>query len=288
MKKKENELKNVLFLLPSFIGDEIENTVKRHGLSSEKISDVRLRADGCSYISVGKSSYPLLFSLDKSILSDIVYKLAEGSIYTHAETIRKGFITSHGFRCGVSGRAVTSEQTVKNVYEYSSVSIRIPHDIENCALPIFDLYKRSGAGILIYSPPAVGKTTLLRDLIRLLSFDGVQFSVIDQRGELTRENTSADCFLYYPKSEGIVFSVRSMSPELIVCDELSGEKDTKAALYAHSCGVPIIATAHAKTFDGFIKRPENKLLTDAGVFSFAVGLSRDGNSDKFSFDVKEL
>lgn len=289
--KNNYPLLNAVGFLPLKIGNEILKVLK-NGADKEEISDIRLRANGISYISSGKKSFPLDTELTFSEIGDIVYTLSEGSVYSNADTIREGFVNFRGFRCGIVGRAVSHGEKVDNVYEYSSVSIRIPHDIPNCADGIYRLFSEGdpGGGIIVYSPPATGKTTLLRDLIRLFSKDGRQFSVVDSRGELCSacQMTSADVLLYYPKSVGIEAAVRSMSPEVIICDEISGERDAEAALYANSAGVPLIASAHASSFSDLRMRRGNEKLFDLGTFRSAVGIKRSEKYGVFTLDITEL
>lgn len=269
----------------------IYKTVRDYSLDSEKITDIRLRRGARSFLSVGRRSYPIEPILSARQLDSIVFALADGSVYAHADTIREGYITVGGIRCGVCGRAVQKLGKTETVTEYSSVTIRIPHDVVGCADDVFDIYLRDrGHGILIYSPPAVGKTTLLRDLLRSLSGLSVQFSVIDTRGELSfcDNSSTADTLLYYPKWEGIKTAVRSLSPELIICDELSGETDADAALYAYSCGVPLIATCHAGSSDELSARPEMNRLLTSGAFGCTVGLSRRDGDNSFTCNIEKL
>ncbi len=278
-------------LLPMPLRSAIYKTVRDYRLDSEKVTDIRLRRGARSFLSVGRRSYPIEPILSVRQLDSIVFALTDGSVYAHAETIREGYISVGGIRCGVTGRAVQKNGKTETVTEYSSVTIRIPHDVPGCAADIFDLYQHDrGHGILIYSPPAVGKTTLLRDLMRSLSSIFVQFSVIDTRGELSfyDNSSTADTLLYYPKYEGIKTAVRSLSPELIICDELSGELDANAALYAYSCGVPLIATCHAGNKDELSARPEMKRLLTSGAFGYTVGLSRRDGDNGFSYNIEKL
>lgn len=277
-------------LLPYYLRSAIRGVITDNDLLESDITDIRLRRDGICSVSVGRRSYPIVVALSAHKLDELVFSLCGGSVYAHAETIRDGYINCGGIRVGVCGRAVTSGDAVISVCECSSVCIRIPHDVTGCADVPYRMFTESPhRGMLIYSPPGVGKTTLLRDMIRLLGDSGHQFAVIDSRGELgsAAERTSADVLTQYPKSEGIRSAVRSLSPELIICDELSGKNDAEAALYAVSSGVPLIATTHAGSRAELLLRPDVKTLIADGAFGVTVGISRKAYERDFVFDINE-
>ncbi len=48
-----------------------------------------------------------------------------------------------------------------------------------------------------------------------------------------------------PKSEGIILALRSLSPEIIICDEIG--RDYEAVEQCLFCGVKLIASAHAES-----------------------------------------
>lgn len=275
---KDNSLSSALGILPPPMRAEIMCAVNASGVSAEEITDIRLRRGGASFFTANGRSYPLGGDISPREFDDIVFYLTGGSLYAHAETIREGYISAGGIRCGVCGRAVMKDGNIGEVTDITSVTLRVAHDIPGCACRVFNRITRGGAvsGALIYSPPGGGKTTLLRDLIFHLSEAGRQFAVIDSRRELggACEGGCADIMTDYPKYDGIMCAVRSLSPELIICDELSGERDADAALYAFSCGVPIVATAHSGSEDELRSRHDMRALLDAGVFPHIFGLDR--------------
>lgn len=270
--------RDALLILPSPIRADIMKTLEAECLSPDELTDIRLRREGGSCISVGTRSYRIAADISPRKFDDMIFALTGGSLYAHAETIRDGYISVGGIRCGVCGRAVIKNGSIGEICDISSVSVRVARDVPGCSERVFELVTKytTLSGVMIYSPPGTGKTTLLRDLIRKLSDAGHQFAVIDSRRELAAaaRGANVDLLSGYPKADGIRCAVRSLSPELIVCDELSGDDDTDAAFYARSCGVPIIASAHAGSLHELRCRREMNMLAEAGIFKYFVGLSR--------------
>ncbi len=265
-----------LYILPPQIRDAAVRALMNAGKPVESLTDIRIRRSGRSYVTADRRHFPLEINIDGRTFDDMIYAFTGGSLYAHAETIREGYISVGGIRCGVCGRAVTGGGAIREVTDITSVTVRVARDIPGCSERVYGLIKRGGAlsGALIYSPPGGGKTTLLRDLIKKLSEADRQLAVIDSRRELGSacSGGSADVLTDYPKDEGILCAVRSLCPELIICDELSGKNDADAALFAYSCGVPIVATAHAGSVTELRARGEMRALLDAGVFESLVGI----------------
>ena len=141
-------------------------------------------------------------------------------------------------------------------------------------------------GVLIYSPPGVGKTTLLRSLAVMLSSgkEARRVSVIDTRGELAYSLSAptlcVDLLSGYPKHVGLLLASRTLGPEVMICDEIGSRAEAEAICEAHNCGVPLIATAHASSVRELLGRAGMGLLHRAGTFGAYVGIKRSG---KFSF-----
>ncbi len=209
----------------------------------------------------------------KSCIDYTLDKLCKGSLYAYEEEIKNGVITTeYGIRVGVCGSAIVSDGMVKGIRDITSLSFRIPHKISGSSDFLYP-YVGKQSSILIYSRPALGKTTVLRELIPYIG-KKYRVSVIDTRHELSTFLADGMCDIYsgYPRYAGIVSSVKTMSPEYIVCDEISTEKDADAIMLAHSAGVAVIATAHANTIDQLEKNTAVKKLLDSAVFDLLCGL----------------
>lgn len=214
-----------------------------------------------------------------------VRRLSGNSLYSHGNTLIEGYITSpDGIRAGICGRAVTDGDRITAVTDISSVCIRIPRRAPGAADEAYSLLSRRNFwdGLLVYSPPGIGKTTLLRELcVKLASGENPRrVAIVDTRGELAAgidEYISADIMSAYPRGRGIEIAVRTLSPEFIVCDEIGCAEDAEAILHAASSGVRIIASAHAGSIDSLLRSDGISELAATGVFGIYLGLlSREG------------
>jgi len=195
---------------------------------------------------------------------------------------------------GVSGAAVVKKGRVENISEIDSVNIRIPHCVLGVAESLYAYFRDSGfkKSILLYSPPGVGKTTVLKDLVRLAGTgsDPLRIALIDERCELfdpdTHKNSIVDRYSLFPKSLAIENAVRTMSPELIICDEIGTEEEADAILSVQNCGVPFIASAHGDSLDRLRKRPAVHKLLSSSVFDAVALLIREG--ERVSFKIEEV
>ena len=152
-----------------------------------------------------------------------------------------------------------------------------------------DLFLALGgrAGVLVYSPPGVGKTTLLSDLARSLGTGdgGHTVALIDTRGELYPQNLAPaariDWLMGYPIAEGVLQATRVLSPSVIICDEIGREEEADAMLAVAGAGVPIIASAHAGRWEELYRRPPIRRLLEAGVFAALLGIRREGEEYRY-------
>ena len=263
----------------SFLPERVAQTVKRTaGNYTASLNEIRLRENRALSLVIGGENVMCKVRCTRDELDYTVDKLCGASLYSHAEDIKNGVISAgNGIRVGVCGKAVVSGGSIECVREISSLSIRIPHRISGAADFLLPLVEKYGS-VLVYSKPAGGKTTVLRELIPLLS-EKYRVSVIDTRYELScgvDECGMTDVFLGYPRYDGMMAAVRTMSPEYIICDEISTESEAAAVLYARASGVGVVASAHAGSLKELSQNKAASLLLGDGGFGCLCGLGEFG------------
>lgn len=215
---------------------------------------------------------------------DTFQNICNYSIYSRQNEINSGFVTiKGGHRAGICGTAVVSDGQITNVKNVSSLNIRIAREIHDCSNSIFNRVDVS-KGVLICGAPCSGKTTLIRDYARKLSYT-YKVSVIDERNELSATINGVaqndiglcDVFDNYVKSEAITHAVRNMSPDIVVCDEIATIADVESVQYCVNCGVSFIATMHCSDIDSLLKRDYAKKILSTCAFNTIVFLNSRHN-----------
>lgn len=234
-----------------------------------QIAEIRLRA-GRPSVSVNvfgeMKTCSTAFSAEE--IADCFAEICRYSVYSYEEEIARGFITlDGGHRVGICGTAVTKNGKITSLKDISGLNIRIAHQVRGCADELYERVFSNGLhSLLLAGKPLSGKTTVLRDLARRLG-ERHRVVLIDSRGELSASvrgtpsfdiglNTDALCGC--EKSEGIMLCIRSLSPEIIICDEIGN--DEAAVEQAMFCGVKMIASAHADSMEQLQKRTSTRSL----------------------------
>lgn len=235
-----------------------------------------------------------LLTCDTRKLQEAVFYLSRRSIHTYQDMIAKGFIPlQSGCKAGVVGCAVIRNGCVYSVSSFNSVNIRVSREHKGCAR---ELINSVGGcySYLVVGQPLSGKTTLLRDLCR--TYGGNEYkkkiAVVDERDEIgSRAFGSGVCLgLYtdvlslYPKAVGCDIALRTLSPDIIVLDEIGSYEETEMLLSSMNSGISVIATAHGADLSEILRKPNLKKLIDGGVFKKAVIL----NGKEKPCSVKEV
>lgn len=221
-------------------------------------------------------------AVDAEILMQVLEKATGASLHSAAQSISRGYINYRGLRIGLCGEAAAGCGQTTGFRSYSSLAIRIPHMCRGvCDEAARQLFSDGPASVLIISPPGVGKTTALRELVRILGDRGCRAAVADERGELSASYNGqaafdmgrcSDVLVNVPKAEGAMMLLRGMNPQLIAMDEITRSDDIKAIESICGCGVAVLASAHAKSLEDMLRRPLYRELMDLGVFDWLMSI----------------
>lgn len=278
---------SVLSRLDSRIKNSVISTLSSR---NERVNEIRIREHSRVYLTIGSENVSCDLTVDREMLQRSFEQLCSGTLHTHMETIKNGYlIFGEGIRIGVAGHALTENNVISNVYDITSINIRIPYPIYGVSGRIYERIRSNDffLNTLIYSLPGAGKTTMIRDLAFLLATEGnKRVSVIDTRCEIADERLrrcdNIDIYSAYPKARAMEYAIRTMNPQYIICDEIGALEEAESLLSVQSAGVPIIATAHSRNIIELMRRKNIALLHENGVFDIYVGIRRSAE-DKISF-----
>lgn len=228
-------------------------------------------------------------------LDKVIHNISGSSVYALEEELRNGYVTlPGGHRVGLTGRAVLENGRVKTLKYLSGLNIRIGREVKGAAAPLLPRLLDQAAGTIhhtvIFSPPRCGKTTLLRDLVRLassgvpqLNYPGRTVGLVDERSEIAGcfrgvpqmdVGVRTDVLDGCPKAQGMMMMLRSMSPDIIVTDEIGKMEDIAALEEVFNAGVRIIVTIHASSLRELSNRPALKYLLQLNIIQRFVLLGR--------------
>lgn len=232
------------------------------------------------------------FMVSPQLLKKVIGSITTGSFYALEEEISQGYLAlPGGHRVGFCGRMILNSGQIKYLRNISSLNFRIAREIRGIARPLLPLLWRDGRVLktLILSPPACGKTTLLREIIRELSSGVAQLAIpalhiglVDERSEISGSyqgiaqldvGPHTDILDGCPKTIGVYLLLRSMNPQLIVTDEIGRHEDAALMEDIINAGISFIATAHARDIAEAMHRPGLKKLLDSGTVERLVILS---------------
>lgn len=275
---------SLINLFPERVRIEVNKYIKKN------IQEIRIGIGKPCILIENQEEIILKNIVSKLDMKYIIQKISNYSIYAYEEEIRQGFITiKGGHRVGIAGQCVMENDRVKTIKNIVSLNIRICHEIIGCSDRIMRYINTKDRinNTIIVSPPGCGKTTLLRDIANKLSCFGKRVSIIDERSEIAacdmgiprlQVGLRTDVLDNCKKSIGMIMAIRSLSPEVIICDEIGSEEDIRALFFAYNSGVTIITTVHGYDINDVINRNsfskliENKIIKKIIVLSKRCGI----------------
>ena len=226
---------------------------------------------------------------------------SRSSIHAVLPQLREGYLTIEGgHRIGICGTMVTQEQQVRTIRALSSVSIRIARQLRGTAVTVLPRLLEGDrlCSALIAAPPGLGKTTLLRELVRCISEGeggpALRVGLTDERGEVAalyggrpqlEVGRRTDVIEGCSKARGAMLLLRAMNPQVLAMDEITAPEDVDALTAAAGCGAVLLATAHGER-GGLSSRPLYRRLLEEKIFRRLVTIGR-GTAGR-EYEVKEL
>lgn len=242
-------------LLPVRIYD-----ILKTGTDADKLTEVRMRinkplsaAEYGIYSAVcDKDGHE--YTVTKDDIDHVLAIATKHSVYSVNSQLAGGYLScDDGIRIGVSGEGVYKNGRLFTLKNVNSLCIRIPRQIFGCASALSAIADDFDNTVII-SPPGMGKTTILREFVRILSDKGKNVVLIDERNELSASvngvptfdlGKNTDVLLFSDKKSGYEGAVRALRPDVIATDEIFGKEEIDCLADISRSGVKIIATVHA-------------------------------------------
>lgn len=217
--------------------------------------------------------------VDDESFNIIIDRICNNSYHTKMNTMIKGYITtSKGSRVGIASSAVYRDKDISIINDISSLNIRISHSFDGISKEILDLVtKEKLTSFIVAGKPSGGKTTLLRDIAKLISSTYKNYylktAVIDERGELSSGfnlGINTDVLKYFDKPKGIEIATRTLSPDVIICDEIGNISEAQSVVDGFYTGVKFIVSVHMEDVNEIYLNPVVKTLINSRQFDYIV------------------
>lgn len=282
-------METILSFLPKNISEKIQHIPP---LQLMELEEIRVRINRPLELTIKGIPQFLAYIVNSEDAVHLLNKISHFSIYTLEEELRRGYITIEGgHRVGLAGKVILEGGKVKAIRDISSFNIRIAREQIGIADKLVSqLFNGNWLHTMIIGPPQTGKTTLLRDIARIISsgdqnsrFHAYKVGIIDERSEIAGSvngipqmtfGPRIDVLDACPKAEGMMMMIRSMSPEVLIVDEIGRKEDSDAIMEAVNAGIKLIMTTHGNSLDELRKRPTIKPILDMGIFQRFIELNR--------------
>ncbi len=251
----------------------------------EEVEELRLRAGKPPSVKTAKGEKSLeLADVTSAELREVLSRASRYSVHSYSESLKNGFVTlAGGHRLGVCGTAASENGQVIGIRGLSSVNLRIARQVRSLGSGLLQwIGDGPPESVLLISPPGFGKTTLLREWVRLVSDKGYTVSVADERSEVAAlldgvpqfsVGRCTDVIEGCGKKQAALMLLKTMSPSLLALDEVTSPEDVEAVAMCSNCGSAVIASAHASGIEELGKRPLYRELLGLNVFGRAIVIS---------------
>ncbi|WP_066365718.1 stage III sporulation protein AA [Neobacillus fumarioli] len=284
-------METIFHFLPKSIASHIGQIPPNQ---KDELEEIRVRINRPIEITVSGCPpcfLPYIVTADDAF--HLMNKISHFSIYTLEEELKQGYITiAGGHRIGLAGKVILEGGKVKAIRDISSFNIRIAREKIGAGEPMIPYIFQGGwMNTMVIGPPQTGKTTLLRDFARIISTgikaQGIQASkvgLVDERSEIAgcvngipqlTFGPRLDVLDACPKAEGMMMMIRSMSPDVLIVDEIGRKEDAEAIQEAVHAGIKLLMTTHGSSLEEIKKRPSLQEILKQQIFERFIVLNRN-------------
>lgn len=277
----------ILHILPVRLRDSMAQRLQ----DESEIEEIRIRIGQPIELRYAEKSIWMPYKINAADVEEMLTFISQYSLYAYEEEIRQGYLTIEGGnRIGFAGQVRLMGGQVSRMTNIRFLNIRIAREWKDCAKELLPWLYEEGEFLntLLLSAPGVGKTTCLRDCIRLISngdeqHAGKKVCVIDERSEIAACHLGIPCndlgkrtdvLDGCPKEEGMRMALRSMSPEVIAVDELGGADDAFAIEEMILCGCKILGTMHGDYMEHIVRQSGMERIYQSRLFQRYIFLKK--------------